>query len=175
MLKSILLLAIVLVAGVLVYASTRPDKFSVARSVSIAAAPDKIFPLINDLHQFNLWNPFLKNDLATKLTYSGPSSGIGAAHDWDGNSQVGKGRVEITESSPTSKILMKLDMVKPMECHNRVEFTLEPKGAETRVTWAMSGDHSYAGKLIGLVIDTDKMVGGSFEQGLKDLKALAEK
>lgn len=174
MLKSIFVLAIIIVAGVLSYAATRPTQFSIARSVSIAAAPDVIFPLINDLHQFNRWNPFLKNDPAAKLTYSGPSSGKGAAHDWDGNSQVGKGRVEITESSPTSKILMKLDMVAPMEAHNRVEFTLEPKGGETQVTRAMSGEHSFAGKLIALIFSMDKMVGGSFEQGLAELKALAE-
>ena len=175
MLKTIAIVAAVFVAGVLAYAATRPNAFRVARSVSIAAPPEKIFPLINDLHAFNRWNPFLKMDPATKLTYSGPDSGKGAAHEWDGNSQVGKGRVEITDSSPSSQILMKLDLEKPMEAHNRVAFTFEPKGNATEVTWAMNGEHSFIGKVMGLCFNMDKMVGGSFEEGLADLKAQAEK
>lgn len=175
MLKTIALILAVSVAGVLVYAATRPGSFQVARSLSIKAPPEKIFPLINDLRAFNRWNPFLKNDPATKLAYSGPDSGKGAAHEWDGNSQVGKGRFEITDSSPSSKILMKLDMIKPMEAHNRVEFTLEPQGEATRVSWSMGGEQPYLAKLMTVFIDCDKMVGGEFEKGLADLKSLAEK
>ena len=175
MLKTIAIIAAVFVAGVLAYAATRPNAFRVARSVSITAPPDKIFPLINDLRAFNKWNPFLKMDPAIKLAYSGPDSGKGAAHAWDGNSQVGKGSIEITESTPSSQILMKLDLIKPMEAHNRVAFTLEPKPGATEVTWAMSGENSFLGKVMGLCFNMDKMVGGSFEEGLADLKAQAEK
>ena len=165
----------VLAGTILAYAATMPDNFSIVRSVSIAAPPDKIFPLINDFHGFNCWNPFLAPDPAIKITYRGPDSGKGAAHDWEGNSQVGKGSVEITELSPTSKVLMKLDMMSPMEAHNRVEFTLEPNDRETKVTWTMSGSQPFLAKLMNVFFDCDKMVGGSFEKGLADLKALAEK
>lgn len=175
MLNTIAIAFTVVVACVLIYAATRPDSFSISRSVSIAAAPDKIFPLINNLHGFNRWNPFLEPDPAIKIAYRGPDSGKGAAHDWDGNSQVGKGSVEITESSPPSKIVMKLDMLKPMKAHNRVEFKLEPAGNGTQVTWTMSGEQPFLAKLMSVVIDCDKMVGGSFEKGLAGLKAIAEK
>ena len=178
MLANIAIAAAVIAACVLVYAATRPDAFSITRSINIAAAPDKIFPLINDLHGFNRWNPFQEPDPAVKIAYRGPDSGMGAAHDWDGNSQVGKGSVEITESSQPSKILMKLDMLKPMEAHNRVEFNLSrigSKGHDTQVTWTMSGEQPFLAKLMSVFIDCDKMVGGSFEKGLAALKAIAEK
>lgn len=175
MFKKIAILAVVGIAGFLAYAATLPAAFSISRSVSIAAAPEKVFPLINDFHGFNKWNPFLKDDPAIKLTYSGPDSGKGAKYDWDGNSNVGKGNVEITDSSPSSKILMNLNMIAPMEAHNRVEFTLAPKGSETQVTWTMSGENSFIGKVMSACFNADKMVGGAFEQGLGDLKVMAEK
>ena len=177
MLKSLAISAIVivsLVAIMLAYAATRPDSFQLARSISIKAAPEKIFPLIDDLHSFNRWNPFLKLDPDTRLTYSGPANGKGTAHEWDGNSRVGKGRLEIMDSVPASKIVMNLDMFKPIEGHNRVEFTLEPKDGATTVTWAMSGKSAYIAKVMGLFVSMDKMVGQAFEIGLADLKVLAE-
>ncbi len=163
------------VAGVLVYANTRPDTFRVARSAEIKAPPDRIFPLIDDLHAFNRWNPFLALDPATKITYRGPTAGAGAAHDWSGNSKVGQGSIEITESQPPSNIKMKLDMLKPMAAHNRVEFTLVPRGDMTEVTWAMTGPSNLMSKAMGMVFDMDKMVGAAFERGLAALKSIVEK
>ena len=168
------ILLAVLVAGILAYASTRPDMFEMSRSISIKAPPAKIFPHIDNLHSFNRWNPFLRKDMAAKLTYSGPDSGKGAAHAWEGNSHVGKGRVEITESSVPSKIVMRLDTVRPMEGHNRVEFTLEPSGETTTVAWSMQGKQPLIGKVVTMFIDCEKMVGRDFEQGLTDLKVIAE-
>ena len=178
MLKGLAILAgIVSVTGsaVLAYAASKPNTFRIARSMTIRAIPDKIFPLINDLHSFNTWNPFLVADPATKLAYSGPSSGKGAAHEWDGNSEVGKGHVEIANSIPSSKITMNLDMIEPMEAHNTVNFTLEPAGDATKVTWAMSGQQPLLGRVMTMFINCDKMVGGQFEKGLTSLKAIAEK
>ncbi len=174
MLKFIALTVAVLAAAAMAYAATRPDTFEVSRSRSIAAPPEKIFPLINDLHAFNTWNPFLRHDPATKIEYSGPQSGKGAAHAWDGNSQVGKGRIEITESQPATKVGLQLDMLAPMEAHNQVMFTLEPAGQETVVTWAMAGKSNFKSKLMSVIFDMDKMVGGEFDRGLDDLKKLAE-
>jgi uncharacterized protein YndB with AHSA1/START domain len=168
-----LIIAVVLVA-LLIYAATKPDTFEVARSATFKATPERIFPLINDLAAFNTWNPFLKFYPATKVTYSGPGGGNGAAHAWEGNSQVGKGNIQIIESHPPTQVAMKLTMIKPMRAENRVVFTLAPNGGVTTVTWAMTGPSPYLSKLMGLVISMDKMVGGSFEKGLSDLKDLAE-
>jgi hypothetical protein len=175
MLKLIALGAAVLIGGVLIAASTRPDGFRVQRSASVKASPEKIFPLINDLKSFNAWNPFNKKDPNIKGSYSGAASGAGAAYAFDGNRDVGRGRIEITDSRPASEVRMNLHMLSPMEGRNVVEFSLKPEGEATRVTWAIQGPMPYVSKLLSLFVDMDAMIGREFEQGLADLKNIAER
>jgi Polyketide cyclase / dehydrase and lipid transport len=175
MLKKIGVVVVVLIAAVLAYAATKPDTFHVQRSTSIQAPAEKIFPLIDDFRQQASWSPWEKMDPAMKKSLSGAPSGKGAAYEWDGNSQVGKGRIEITDSTPTSKVAMKLDMFTPFEAHNNVEFTLDATGGSTRVTWAMYGPQPFIAKVMSVFMDCDKMVGQNFEAGLANLKAIAEK
>lgn len=175
MLTTIALAAAVLIAAVLLFAATRPDSFRVERRITISAPPAKIYPLINDLHAFQIWSPYEKKDPAMKRTYTGPASGPGAAYAWDGNKEIGIGSMEITESVPTERVTMKLDFLKPFEAHNIVDFTLVQKDGTTEVTWALHGPSPYVSKLIGLVMSMDKMIGGDFEDGLANLKVLAEK
>src|SRR5438067_7612770 len=157
---------VVVVIGLFAYASTRPDTFSVKRSTRIGAPAERIFPLIASLKSMNTWNPFVEPDPAIKISYSGPDSGKGAAHTWSGNSKVGEGRIEITEATPPSRVALQLDMVKPMKAHNAVEFTLQPDGNATLVTWAMSGRQPVMAKVMSFFIDCDRMVGSQFEKGL---------
>ncbi len=177
MLTILSLLVVALAAGaavVVAYAMTKPDSFEVRRSVGISAPPETIFPLINSLRSMNTWNPFVEPDPNIKISYSGPESGKGAAHEWNGNHEVGAGRLEITDSSPNSHVAMRLDMARPMEAHNTVDFTLEPSAAGTHVTWAMRGEQPLLGKVMSVFIDCEKMVGNQFEKGLASLKTLAE-
>lgn len=164
----------VALGGVLAYAATQPDAFRITRAVTIAAPPEKVFQLIQDLKSFNRWNPFLKLDPAAKLAYSGPSSGKGAAHTWSGDSNVGAGRLEITDAVMPSRISMQLDMTSPMEAHNLVEFALKPNGSGTDVTWTMTGRSPFIAKVMCVFFSMDRMVGGEFDKGLASLKALAE-
>jgi uncharacterized protein YndB with AHSA1/START domain len=175
MLKIALVLAVILVVGfgaVLAYAATKPDAFAIKRSASINAPVDRIMPLIADLRAMGRWNPFEK-DPEAKRTLSGAEQGKGSIYEWDGNREVGAGRIEIIETTPT-KVAMTLDMSRPMEAHNLVEFMLEPNGSGTNVTWAMQGKQPYLGKVMSTFINCDKMVGGTFEAGLAKLKVLAE-
>lgn len=174
MLKMIAIVVVVLIAAVLIYAATRPDTFRVERSASMKAPPEKIFPFINDLHRFGSWSPYEEKDPAMKRTFSGAPSGTGAAYEWDGDKNVGKGRMEITETSPPSKVVMKLDFAKPFEAHNIVEFTLDPQGDTTNVTWAIHGPMPYMSKVMCIFFSMDNMVGKDFEAGLRNLKAVAE-
>jgi carbon monoxide dehydrogenase subunit G len=175
MLKKTIIIAALLIGALLAYAATKPDTFHVQRSTNIQAPPDKIFPLIDDFRHQASWSPWEKMDPAMKKSLSGSPSGRGAVYEWDGNSQVGKGRIEITDSLPMSKITMKLDTISPFEAHNIVEFTLNPTGNSTQVTWAIDGRQPYIGKVMGLFMDCDKMIGQNFEAGLAGLKTLAEK
>ena len=174
MLKITAIGVVVLVAAVLLFAATRPDNFSVQRTTSIKAPPEKIFPLINDLHRWTSWSPWEKMDPEMKRTYSGTASGKGAAYAWQGNSKVGEGRMEISDTSPPSKVTIKLDFIKPFEAHNTAEFTLEPKGDSTSVTWKMHGPSPYLAKVMGIFVSMDSMIGKDFETGLANLKTAAE-
>jgi uncharacterized protein YndB with AHSA1/START domain len=165
---------VALLGGLLLYVSTKPDICSFSRSIHILAPPEKIFPLIDDPRAMNEWNPFVKADPNIKLSYSGPSKGVGAANDFDGDSRVGSGRAEIIESAAPSKVVVALRMDRPMKCENRVEFSIAPREGGSDVTWAMSGKQPFIGKLFSTFVDTGKMVGGAFEAGLADLKARAE-
>jgi uncharacterized protein YndB with AHSA1/START domain len=174
-LKTLGITVAVLLAALLIFAATKPDTFRVQRAASIKAPPEKIFPLINDFQGWGAWSPWEKMDPALKRSYSGAPSGKGAVYAWQGNSEVGVGRMEITESSPSSRIAINLDFVKPFEAHNAVEFRLDPKGDATSITWTMQGHTPYLAKIVHVFFDMDSMVGKQFETGLANLKALAEK
>ena len=175
MIKAIAIIVVVLLAGVLIFAATKPDTFRVQRSSSIKAPPEKIFALINDFHSWVSWSPYETKDPAMKKTFSGPAGGKGAVYEWDGDKNVGKGRMEISDTAPPSNVTIKLDFVKPFEAHNIVVFTLEPKGDSTGVTWAMQGPVPYVAKIVHVFLDMDSMVGKDFESGLANLKAISEK
>ena len=174
MIKIIAIIIAVLVVAVLIFAATRPDTFRVERSLSIKAPPEKIFPHINDFHQWQAWSPWEKIDPAAKTAHSGADNGVGAVYEWNGNKEVGQGRMEIIESSPPSKIVLKIDFIKPFEGHNTIEFTLAPQGDTTTVTQAMYGSSPYLSKVICLFFSMDKMVGSKYEEGLANLKVIAE-
>ena len=166
---------IVLIGGLLIYAATRPDEFRVERSMAISAPPDRVFSSINDFHLWTGWSSWEKIDPELKRSYSGAASGRGAIYEWEGNNKAGKGRMEITETSSPSRVLIKLDFEKPFKANNMVEFVLESAGDSTKVTWSMTGRSPFMMKVMGILMNMDRMVGGDFEKGLANLKALAEK
>jgi hypothetical protein len=173
MLKTFAIVLAVGIVAVLAYAATRPDTFRVARSATVQAPPEKLHALINDLRAFNTWNPFEKGDPRNRGEYSGPQAGPGATYAFGGGS-AGAGTLRILDSAPTS-VRMELHMVKPMQARNQVQFILQPRGTATDVTWQMDGESPFLGKLIGVFMDMDRMVGGQFEAGLADLKQRAER
>jgi hypothetical protein len=178
MFEIIAIIAVILavaVAIVLVLAATKPDTFRVQRTASIKAPAEKIFPLINDFRRWGGWSPWEYKDPAMKRTYSGAASGKGAVYAWDGNKNVGSGRMEILEASAPSKIVIKLDFIKPFEGHNTAEFTMMPRGEATDLTWVMDGPTPFLGKIVHVFINMDRMLGRDFETGLANLKNLAEK
>ena len=182
MFEIIAIVAVVLalaIAVVLILAARKPDIFRVQRATTVEAPPEKIFPLINDFHQWAAWSPYETRDPAMKRSYSGADSGQGAVYGWEGNKNVGSGRMEILDSSMPSKIVIKLDFFTPFEGHNTAEFTMLPQGdatnVTTNVTWLMHGPSRFIGKIMHVFINMDRMVGKDFEAGLANLKRLTEK
>jgi len=170
MFSTILIVLVVIIAAVLIYAATRPNDFVVSRSASIKASPEAIFPLINDFHRWPTWSPYEKLDPEMKRTLSGADSGKGAAYAWQGNGKAGVGRMEITNSVPSSLVSLKLDFEKPFRANNTVDFTLKPSGENTTVSWAMRGGRPFIAKLMGLFMNFDTLIGKDFEAGLANLK-----
>jgi uncharacterized protein YndB with AHSA1/START domain len=177
MFEIVAIVAIVLavaIAIVLILAATKPDTFSVQRATTVRAPAEKIFALINDFHRWGTWSPYEARDPAMKRSYSGPANGVGAVYGWDGNNNVGAGRMEILETSPPAKIVIKLDFFKPFEGHNTAEFTILPQGDATDVRWVMHGPAPFMSRLMQVFINIDRMIGKDFEIGLANLKRLTE-
>lgn len=178
MLEIIAVIAAVLglaIAVILILAATKPDTFSVQRATLVKAPAEKIFPLVNDFRQWGSWSPYEHKDPAMKRSYSGAANGKGAVYAWDGNKNVGSGRMEILDASVPAKIVIKLDFFTPFEGHNTAEFTMLPQGDATNLTWLMHGPAPFMAKIMHVFMNIDRMVGKDFEIGLANLKRLTEK
>lgn len=141
---------------------------------TIKASPEKISAYLADFKQWAAWSPWEEKDPAMQRTFSGASSGKGAIYGWEGNKNVGTGRMEILDVQP-QKVTVKLDFLAPFEAHNTAEYTMQPEGDSTKLTWAMFGLANYMSKVMTTVMSMEKMVGPDFEAGLAKLKAAAEK
>lgn len=175
MFKYIFIALVVIVAGILVAAATRPDNFRIQRGVRISAPAEKIFHYVNDFHQWGVWSPWEKLDPGMKRSFTGAPSGRGAVYEWRGNGKVGQGRMEIIDATQPSHISIALDFIRPIEGHNRATFEFQPAGHDTEVVWSMDGRAPFVSKLMGLFFNMDKLIGADFETGLANLKAASEK
>jgi Polyketide cyclase / dehydrase and lipid transport len=170
----IVFVVLVLLAAILGFATMKPDTLRVQRDARINASSQSLFALVNDFHRWGSWAPQDRMDPKMKRSYSGAASGVGAVSEWDSSGQAGKGRMEITAALPPSKITVRVDFVKPFEAHNINEFTFDPEGDNTKVTWAMQGSNIYLTKIMSVFINMDRMLGTHFETGLRNLKTIAE-
>jgi hypothetical protein len=173
MLPVLLALAFIGILFIVVIAG-QPDEFKVVRSAKITAPAEKIFPHVNDLHKWEAWSPWAKLDPNAKSSFDGAAAGVGAAMSWDGNKKIGAGKMTITESRPGELIRIRLEFIRPFQATNTAEFTFNPDGNQTLVTWSMSGQNNFGGKILGLFMNCDKMVGGDFEKGLAAMKSVVQ-
>jgi len=173
-LLGIVVVLVVAVAALLLFATTRPNTFHVERKISIAAHPPTVFAAVNDFHRWADWSPWEDLDPEMKKTYGGPESGQDATYTWAGNSKVGKGRMTIVSSEPDSRIEIRLEFLEPWQATNRTTFTFAPTDDGTDVTWSIDGANDLTAKMFSVFMDMDKMMGGDFEDGLAELKTVAE-
>lgn len=185
---------IILVIGLLIYASTQPNEFRIERSTLIQSPPETIYANLSNFQNWPKWSPWEKLDPEMQRELSGPESGIGAIYAWNGNKKVGKGRMEIIESHAPQTLRIQLDFFEPFPANNMAEFTLQPNAQETTIQgttiqgtaiqrtvtqqttihWAMTGKNTFIGKVMCIFMNMDKFVGKDFEAGLKNLKQLCE-
>ncbi|GMU86990.1 MAG: hypothetical protein AMXMBFR48_22310 [Ignavibacteriales bacterium] len=164
-----------IVSSILVFAATKPDTFRVERSLMIPAPPEVLHTIVSDFRTWEQWSPWEKLDPNMKKTFSGPVSGPGQIYAWEGNDDVGKGRMEILESNSFSMLKIKLEFIEPFPVSNTTEFNFTPAEGGTKVVWAMYGESPYISKLFSVFMDMDTMIGKDFDEGLNNLKALLAK
>lgn len=165
---------VLVIAAVLVYVALQPSDFRVTREIKINTSPVTIFPLINNAKAMNSWNPFIKEDPNTKVEFSGAEAGVGATTKWVGG-KSGKGTSTVIESIPNSRTVARIDFEKPFAGTNMSEFNIRAEGLQSTVTWSVYGKSTFIPKLIcAFFFNMDKMLGGSLEKGLAELKTAAE-
>jgi hypothetical protein len=175
MLKWTLISLAGLAAVFVVAVALQPSAFRIERSASMAAPAPAAFAQVNDFQNWRAWSPWEKLDPALKRSYDGPKAGAGAVYAWQGNKDVGEGRMTILESRPGELVRIKLEFFKPFAATNTAEFRFAGAGERTDVTWSMAGENNFLSKAMCLFINMDKMVGGQFEQGLAQMKAIVER
>jgi uncharacterized protein YndB with AHSA1/START domain len=174
MLKAILIILAVAIVAFVIVVATRPEDFRVSRSGMIAAPAAVVFEQVNTLRNWDAWSPWAKLDPNATQTFEGPPSGPGSSFSWAGNNKVGAGKMTILESKPNERVLFQLDFLKPFKSTSNTEFTFQPEGAQTRVTWTMTGKNNFFAKAFSMFMDCDKMVGGDFEKGLGQLNTVSQ-
>ena len=169
------LIVLLVISMLIAHISLQPGQFRISRSAIINAPAHDIYVQVNDLQKWEQWSPWARLDPNATTSYDGSPLGVGQSFSWKGNKQIGVGKMSISESSPDERIRIKLDFTKPMRASNDVQFDFRAlNDDQTEVTWAMSGDNEFMGKAMNLVMNMDRMVGGQYEQGLANLKALVE-
>jgi hypothetical protein len=172
-LKKVLLTVAALLLVLAVVVALQPAAFSITRSATIAAPDSVIFAQINDFHNWKAWSPWAKLDPAMTETYEGTAAGVGAGYTWKGNKDVGEGRMTILESTPNSRVSIKLEFLAPFAATNTAEFALTPAAGGTNVVWTMTGRNNFMAKAANLAMNMDKLVGADFEKGLTQLGTVA--
>ena len=175
MLMKIGILLLAVLAAFTFYVASRPSEYLVFREISIQAAPERVFSFFNSARRTESWMPWSAMDPQMKMSYSGPEEGVGSKASWDSPGKMGTGSSTIVESVENRSVKVDLEYVKPFQMHQVAEISIRPSGGQSVVRWSVSGKSGFVGKAMSLVMNCDKMIGGSFEKGLAKLKTLAEK
>ena len=174
MIKKILIGLVVIIAVFMGYVALQPAEYTISREISINASADKIFPHVNNSKLMNDWNPWMKFDPTAKVTFSGPDAGVGTKTSWEGGEKLGTGSATVYESVTNSRVKTKLEYSEPFVMSQDAEISLTPAENQTIVRWSVSGKNNLIGRAMCIFMNMDKMVGGTFEEGLKNLKATLE-
>jgi len=169
------ILLVLALAALAVLIARQPEHTVITRSATMNAPPERVFEQVNNLRNWGDWSPWAKKDPEQRIAFEGPEAGAGAAFSWAGNKEVGEGRIEIVESDPGRRVKIRLDFLKPMQVTNTAEYSFEPEGSGTRVTWTMTcNGEKFMAKVFSLMMDMDKMIGADFEKGLASMREIVE-
>ena len=145
---------------------------NVARSVTINAAPEKIYPFIANTRERKNWTVWNRRDPIMKINFAGPESGVGAKWSCESKTE-GSGEMEFTQAEPNKSLGYRLTF-KDFNSTSNGTLKLEPEGATTKVTWSFAGEAGNNPMMRYMGLMMDGMIGKDFDAGLANMKALAE-
>lgn len=169
-------LGLIALGGTLAIASQSPDVLVVERQIEVRATPADVHPFLDDFRAFVTWMPWAELDPSQTVAFSDPASGAGAWYTWQGNADVGRGKMTLVASAP-HEVTYKLEFFEPFNAVATSALIVEATpGAPERstVTWAFQQDADLMFKVMCLFMDMDAMLGADFERGLAKLQPLAE-
>ena len=174
MLKKILIALAAIDLIFVVVVALQPSEFQMDRSTTIAAPQADVFAQVNDFHKWEAWSPWAKLDPKAKVAFEGPPEGEGTVMTWSGNSEVGEGKMTLTESRPNELVKTRVDMVKPFAGTSTSDFTFKPEGDQTAVTWSVAAHHNFIEKALCLVMGGKTMMSDLMDKGLAQMKSVVE-
>jgi effector-binding domain-containing protein len=150
-----------------------PRTAHVERSITLEAPPATVFTVLNGFGQFQKWSPWAELDPQAQTTFEGPANGLGAKMSWSGNADAGTGSQEIIESTPFSRIRIRL-VLGDFGGDFTSTYRIEPRNDGSQLTWAF--DANYGGNVLGRYFGlfADALVGPDYERGLAKLKMLVD-
>ncbi|MGW9686605.1 SRPBCC family protein [Flagellimonas sp. 2504JD1-5] len=161
---------------ILILAMIAPKNYNVSRSIEIAKPRSEVFENLRFLKNQDAWSPWNKKDPNMEKKFTGTDGEVGATSYWNGNKDVGEGEQELTKIVDGERIESELRFLKPWKSTSDAYLLTEDSGdGNTKVTWGFSGKNKFPMSIMMLFMNMDKAVGGDFEEGLANLKALLEK
>lgn len=172
-LKRIGLTLLAIIVLLVLVAFLLPRKIHVERSIVINKPIADVFAVVNDFSNFNAWSPWHELDTAATYAYSENTAGKDAWFSWSSkNSNVGKGKMTIMESTPHELVKCKLEFegMAPSEA----SFVMKEQKEGTQMTWTMDSDVGYnpVGRWFGVFMDM--LLGPMYDKGLAKLKKVTE-
>lgn len=145
-----------------------PREVSVERSEILQVAPADVLELAASNAGYQTFNPYLTADPALEITHFGPARGVGSGFRFDGKDGTGSQTVAAVSDTEVRYAIDLGPMGQPTQV-----IRVEPVDGGTKVTWRMESDMGMnpIGRVIGLFLD--RMVGGTFEQGLANIGRVA--
>ena len=144
-----------------------PGTWTVERSATLEAAPERVFAFVDAPAAWRAWTAW--PDVA--LESEGPERGEGARVRWD-DETWGDGVFTITGSAAPREVAYEV-RVQEGSMVTRGRIRLEPADGGTRVTWSESGDFGWNPLMGYAALGMDRMQGAELEKGLARLDSVS--
>ena len=173
-LKILGLIILGLIVLILVAAIFAPKTVHLEREITINTTPERVWPLVANFRIHTKWSPFIKKDPNVSLSYEGSDGTVGSVYSWKGNSEVGSGRQTMTKLEEPRRVESHLHFIEPFEGEAEAFMILTPVGSSTKTIWGFDSKYAYPMNAMLLFMDMDDMLGKDYNDGLVNLKKLAE-